>query len=82
MYCGIHFLKSHGACIQTRVVCMKIPTHMMTLAKNKQMMGVGGWPPCRGCKGAVAPCLEKFVFHELKMYNFKLPFKSLPENSP
>ena len=34
MHCGIQFLKSHGACIQTTVVCMKIPTHMMTLARN------------------------------------------------
>ena len=58
MHCGIQFLKSHGVCIQTTVVCMKIPTHMMTLASEfKQMMGVrgGGLTPGRGCKGA---CLE------------------------
>ena len=30
----IQFLKSHGACIQTTVVCMKVPTHMMTLASE------------------------------------------------
>ena len=54
MHRGIQFLKSHRACIQTTVVCMKIPTHMMThLLRNKQMMGVqGADPPGRGCKEA------------------------------